>query len=173
MRILPYVDDFLVSCRDVGSAYLMRHRVSILLDRLGLVRHPDKGQWTPTQVIDHLGLRVDSVRGLFMVTPKRVERIKQMAKALITMASSRARVVPTRQIASFCGLAQSCYLAIPPARFFLRALHDCVGKSAVDFDGLPILFKQKWNASVRLSRQALQDLQWWRMFDEKYNGRAI
>ena len=101
MRILPYVDDFLVSCRDVGSAYLMRHRVSILLDRLGLVRHPDKGQWTPTQVIDHLGLRVDSVRGLFMVTPKRVERIKQMAKALITMATSRARVVPTRQIASF------------------------------------------------------------------------
>ena len=108
-----------------------------------------------------------------MVTPKRLEKIKQMAQGLIRMATTRARVIPSRQIASFTGLAQSCYLAIPPARFFLRALHDCVGAHAVDCDGQPILFKHKWNASVRLSHQALQDLRWWSKFDEKYNGRAI
>ena len=152
---------------------MYRHRVATLLHRLGIRRHPEKGHWEPSQVIDHLGLQVDSLRGLFLVTPPRVEKIRAQAAALLAQATSRARVVPTRSVASFTGLCQSVYLAVAPARFFLRALHSAIGSDGVLGDGTPLLFRHKWNSSVRLPHQALEDLKWWALFPRKYNGRPL
>jgi hypothetical protein len=59
------------------------------------------------------------------------------------------------------GLAQSLHLAIPPARYYLRSLHD----SLASIPG--------WSGSVRLSRTARHDLQWFVELPKRWNGRAI
>jgi hypothetical protein len=58
-RILPYVDDFLLFASTKEEALTLRHRLGQLLDRLGLLRHPTKGFWTPAHVGHHLGIDID------------------------------------------------------------------------------------------------------------------
>jgi hypothetical protein len=62
-RILPYVDDFLLFASTEEEALTLRHRMAQLLDRLGLLRHPTKGFWTPAQVGHHLGIDIDTALG--------------------------------------------------------------------------------------------------------------
>jgi hypothetical protein len=59
-RILPYVDDFLLFPSTEEEARTLRHRLAQLLDRLGLLRHPTKGFWTPSQVGHHLGVDINT-----------------------------------------------------------------------------------------------------------------
>jgi hypothetical protein len=69
--------------------------------------------------------------------------------------------VPARLLAGFIGYAQSVALACPPARFFLRSLHDVLST------------RSSWDGRVRLSKQALRDLSWWRKLHQADVARAI
>ena len=113
------------------------------------------------QTMRHLGLILDTARGLFLVPSDKAARVRMEAQALRTTARSSACRIPARRIASFCGLANSIGLAIRPARFYLRALFNDMQE------------KQSWASHVRLSRQALHDLHWWSKLDTRWNGRAI
>ena len=55
----------------------------------------------------------------------------------------------------------SVALACPPARFYLRSLHDALAT------------RTSWDGSVRLGRQALRDLAWWRKIGQADVARAI
>eukprot|EP00854_Cymbomonas_tetramitiformis_P002409 gene2409-biopygen2328 len=59
MRVLPYMDDFLVLVDSFEDGLMQRERVRRVLNRLGLLRNEKKGQCDPVQVIEHLGLEVD------------------------------------------------------------------------------------------------------------------
>ncbi|KAK3263348.1 hypothetical protein CYMTET_27845 [Cymbomonas tetramitiformis] len=63
MRVLPYMDDFLVLVDSFEDGLMQRERVRRVLNRLGLQRNEKKGQWDPVQVIAHLGLEVDLKHG--------------------------------------------------------------------------------------------------------------
>lgn len=161
LRILPYMDDFLVLCRSRSEAIEARERVTQVLAALGLKRNENKGHWEVTQRLEHLGMLVDTRRGLFQVTPARLAKIKAVAKETLCDAKRHSRLHPARRLARFTGLAQCVYLAVPPARHYLRALHDCLST------------KENWSSRVRLNRQALRDLQWWVDLPHRWNGRAI
>ena len=137
-RVLPYLDDFLFLTRSHADALRLRERVGALLERLGLARHPSKGHWDPTQCLEHLGLTVDALRGLYLLTPKRTLALRDFARRIIARAKSSARCIPARTLSSFAGMAQSVYLAVPPARFFLRSLHNAIAT------------RKHWGSSVRL-----------------------
>jgi len=161
LRILPYMDDFLCVCRTREEAYRAREKIEGVLSSLGLARNPAKGCWEPSQQLEHLGLLVDSRRGLFCVTPQRLLKIRSLSHDLICRGKGNARWVSARALASFTGLAQAVYLAVPPARHFLRELHFCLRQ------------KQNWGSRVLLSAQAFRDLTWWHRMPDRWNGRAI
>ncbi|KAK3243466.1 hypothetical protein CYMTET_46880 [Cymbomonas tetramitiformis] len=75
MRVLPYMDDFLVLVDSQREGFLRREKVQLVLHRLGLRRNEKKGHWEPTQVVEHLGLEVDLKLGQFRVTERRVHKI--------------------------------------------------------------------------------------------------
>ncbi|KAK3233421.1 hypothetical protein CYMTET_56282 [Cymbomonas tetramitiformis] len=122
-RVLPYMDDFLLLLSSRIEALRARELTSRVLVRLGLLRNEKKGQWEPTQLVEHLGLEVDLKAGQFRVTPASLQKIHLQSKALLSEASRQRRWLPARKLAAFTGLCQSVYLAIPPARLYLRELH--------------------------------------------------
>ncbi|KAK3270158.1 hypothetical protein CYMTET_21436 [Cymbomonas tetramitiformis] len=123
MRVLPYMDDFLVLVDSQREGFLRREKVQLVLHRLGLRRNEKKGQWEPTQVVEHLGLEVDLKLGQFRVTERRVHKIHTKAKEILCDAARNRRWIPARRLASFTGLCQSVYLAVPAARLYLRELY--------------------------------------------------
>jgi hypothetical protein len=144
------MDDFLFLADSYHDALLLRQLVEALLTRLGLQRIPKKGVWTPTQVGDYLGLTIDLQLGMFRAPPAKLHQLAQQASSLQGRAASNARWLPTRQLAAFAGKAQFLYLAIAPARFFLREMHNVLATRT----GLGV--------RVRLTHQLRRDLEWWR-----------
>ena len=168
LRVLPYLDDFLCVCRSREEAVLAARWIRELLDDLGLPWHPSKCQWEPVQVLEHLGLVIDTERGLFLVSPKRVAKIQRAARDLLCRAAAGRRWLPAKAVAAFAGLGQSTSLAVTCARLHLRSLYDDLAKGVSQSS-------QGWGGNVKLSHQSVTDLEWWKNFDleSKYNGRAI
>ncbi|KAK3271749.1 hypothetical protein CYMTET_19922 [Cymbomonas tetramitiformis] len=163
MRVLPYMDDFLVLVDSQREGFLRREKVQLVLHRLGLRRNEKKGQWEPTQVVEHLGLEVDLKLGQFRVTERRVHKIHTKAKEILCDAARNRRWIPARRLASFTGLCQSVYLAVPAARLYLRELYFVLAE------------KRIWGAKVKISRAARGDLEWWPRLPvmSRWNGRKI
>ena len=161
MKVLPFMDDFLVVCKSYQEALRARARVEVLLEELGLARHPDKGQWEISQQIVHLGMCIDLKAGKFRAPESRMIQINRLSASVIGRAMRKRRLVPARLLAKFTGLCQFLYLAIPVAKLYLRSLHDCLRT------------KTSWNSNVRLTKQSLRDLEWWQTVPTKWNGRDI
>ncbi|KAK3237659.1 hypothetical protein CYMTET_52279 [Cymbomonas tetramitiformis] len=75
------------------------------------------------QVIKHLCLEVDLKQSQFRVTEHRVHKIHVKAKQFLCDAARNRQWLPARRLASFTGLCQSVYLAVPAARLYLRELY--------------------------------------------------
>lgn len=79
LRVLPYMDDFLILCSTEKEALEAREYVSAILDLLGLSRNEKKGFRAPTQQLEHLGMGVNTLDGQFFVTPARLDKLQTAA----------------------------------------------------------------------------------------------
>ena len=133
-----------------------------MLDTLGLATNDSKCHWDPTTRLQHLGLIVQtSPTAKYLIPPDKLARLKTFAHDIKVAAIRNRRLTPARKLAAFTGLAQSLYLALPCARLFLRSIHDCVAT------------RRTWDSNVRLSKQALRDLDWWTVLPERWIGRSL
>ena len=161
VRMLPFMDDYLFMCSTYQDALRLRDRLDGLLDSLGLARNPKKGQWEPVQVLQHLRLLVDTKRGEFRAPAEKLDRIARQAHELLCASARRKRAIPVRELSKLAGRCQFLYLAIPPARFYLRELHSVIAT------------KSSWGGCVKVTKQLKRDLEWWRQVPAQHNGRSI
>jgi hypothetical protein len=117
--------------------------------------------WQPTHVGTHLGMTVNLLNGEFRAPTDKLQALAKQASALLGRAATTARWLAARQLAAFGGKAQFHYLAIAPARFFLRELH-CV-----------LATRKGWGGRVRMTHRLRRDLEWWRTIPDQHNGRSI
>lgn len=128
-RVLAYLDDFLVAPSRYGVAASLkdcaaaREEIAGLMKRLGLSRHPMKGEWTGARVIEHLGVVVDSVQIKFFVAPRKVSKVKELSGKILREVRNGRRWVSKKSLAHFCGVCVSLTLAMPWARFYTRLLY--------------------------------------------------
>ena len=155
MAILAYLDDFLAAGQDRSAVTLWAQQTRLVFDAMGFSFKERKCQWDPVQEKRHLGVIIDTKRALFLVPQDKIKKIQDTAETLITMSR-----VPAKKLAQFCGLGISIHLAFPPARFFLQALYG------------DLTTKRSWRDRVRLSPQAIADLQAWTNI-ARWNGRAV
>jgi hypothetical protein len=161
LRVLPYMDDFLILCDTREAALEAREYVTAVLELLGLSRNEKKGVWDPTQALQHLGLGVDTAKGVFFVTPGRQAKVQRAAREILGVSGAAQSLIACRRLAGFVGLAQSLALAVPRARHHLRSLHDVIATG------------ESWTGLVRLTRQARSDLAWWTKLAENAMERPI
>eukprot|EP00873_Tetraselmis_striata_P011873 jgi/Tetstr1/432137/TSEL_021594.t1 len=101
-------------------------RLASLLVALGLQRNPTKDFWELCQFSRHMGVDIYSASGMFYAPADKRDRLSRQATRLIGRATWNARWLPVREMQSLAGQAPYLFLAIPPARFFLRELHSVV-----------------------------------------------
>ena len=118
-RVLPYIDDFLIipspygriaGRKDCRSA---TKRIEKLMKSLGLRRHPDKGEWEGAQVVDHLGVRVDTLSMRFQVVPYKAQHVRNLAAKMLQQVRMGKRWVRTAAVRTLCGTCVSLSLALP------------------------------------------------------------
>jgi hypothetical protein len=100
-----------------------RIRLDSLFGELGLTRHPDKGCWEGAQVLEHLGVLIDTRQMRVFVTERTILRMRKMAKELLLRAQRNRRLVSIEEVRHFCGVAVSLTLAFPMARFYNMSLY--------------------------------------------------
>ena len=85
IRLLPFLDDYLFLASTYAEAISIRSHVQATLERLGLSRNEKKGYWEPVQVLEHLGLEIDTRKGEFRAPPTKLASISQLARAILAL----------------------------------------------------------------------------------------
>jgi len=161
LRVLPYLDDFLVVSGSERQAMTHRLAVQEVLTSLGLTRNPSKGQWSPAQSVVHLGVGIDSVSNLFFVPPDKLSMLRASARSLVSYTKSHRRWVHHQRLESFVGYAMSLVVALSQARTRCRSLYDALAT------------RPSRTADCRLSSQQLSDLQWFIDIEPSFNGLPL
>lgn len=186
-RVLPYIDDFLVAAAPAGrpateeDAAKARAVVSDLFNRLGLVRKVGKGCWEGSRTIDHLGMHIDTEAMRVFVANRKVLRVRQLSKQILLLAQRNRRLINRDLLEHFCGVCVALSLALPLARFYTRSLYfDMAGARMEERGQSPqrgpsvarISRAEDSPSRVRLSRQSLRDLRFWRQLT-RGEGREL
>eukprot|EP00873_Tetraselmis_striata_P001287 jgi/Tetstr1/421551/TSEL_012497.t1 len=145
----------------VMLALCLRAEVERLWGRLGLAKHPTKAHPEPAQQLQHLGMDLDMVTMQFRAPAAKLRRLSNLARDLLCIAARRRRHAPAKLLASLAGQGQFLYLAMPPARFYLREAHTVLGRCSSP------------SGKVVLTRQLIRDLEWWRDVPTRHNGAPI
>ena len=153
VRVLPFLDDFLFLGRTADYLSALADTIDQLLARLGLQRNLEKGQWTPTQQLQHLGMQITtSPEPTIRTTERNIARIREFATSLQHLAARRQRWVPRSMIQRFTGLVISQWLAVPLARANVRELYNALARTHSA-------------TKCHLTTAALTELKFWAMSD--------
>jgi Reverse transcriptase (RNA-dependent DNA polymerase) len=129
-RVLAYLDDLLICSLRPGRVTNMRdcRKAAQVIDKylssLGLKRNPMKREWVGSTQVEHLGYVVDSDRGRFYIPPRKIAKVRSIARAILRQARQGRRWVSKERLRSLCGVCVKLSLAMPFAHFYTRSLFD-------------------------------------------------
>ena len=147
IRMRRYLDDWLVQSSSRESLLEDLQTVLRLCHELGIVIDPKKSNLIPSQVVQYLGVVIDSTS--FGASPS-VERISQLQS---TAAVFQSCASPTASLwLSLLGVLSSLAHLVPGGRLRMRSLQLCLHRS---------WNRQDLEAPVLVSMECLHDLRWW------------
>ena len=147
IRMRRYLDDWLVQSSSREALLRDLQTVLGLCHELGIVINPLKSNLVPSQVVQYLGVVIDSTSFRASPSVERVTRLQSTAVAFQSCAS------PTASLwLSLLGVLSSLAHLVPGGRLRMRSLQLCLHRS---WD------RQGMDAPLLLSRECLRDLQWW------------
>jgi hypothetical protein len=128
----------------------------------------DDGTWKIVQRVEsHIGVGVSlEGAGVYFVPPKRLAKIRQQCKAVLTSYRRHEGRVGALWVAQVTGLCISTWLAVDDARFQTRPLFDDLVRARS--------YTYKFRNQIRLSRESLRCLRWWIQLESNPEvGRTI
>jgi hypothetical protein len=147
--VVAYLDDWIVMARTLQELLEIRDtKVAPLFERLGLIRHPEKGHWEPTQRAQVLGLIIDSLEGKVYVPEEKLAKIEMLLDGILSGVE-----VTVNNLAKIAGLLIAVMKAFPMVKLYTREFYNIL-KEAV--------FQQGWVGTCILTEQAREDAVWLR-----------
>ena len=147
IRMRRYLDVWLVQSSSRESLHEDLQTVLQFCQELGIVIYPQKSNLIPSQVVQYLGVVIDSTS--FRASPS-VERISRLRS---TAAEFQSCASPTVSLwLSLLGVLSSLAHLVPGGRLRLWSLQLCLHRSSN---------RQDLEAPVLVSMECLHDLQWW------------
>ena len=159
--MVVYIDDILLMAPSREAILKARDMFVELLKEFGFTMNEPKSHLDPTQVIDFLGVIVDSRTMTFTLPPRRMEKVIALVNAMLKSSRSRKHV-HLHDLQILLGTIQSVTMCVLPTRLHSNALIEAC--RSAEFH--PLLL-----ATVGPSQ--VLDLLWWQKNLTKYNGRPI
>ena len=147
IRMRRYLDDWLVQLSFRES--LLRDLQTVLgfCHELGVVINREKSHLVPSQVVQYLGVVINSQSFVASPSPDRISRLQLTAEEFQFSASP-----PARLWLSLLGMLSSLAHLVPGGRLRMRSLQLCLNRS---WDRVDLSAPVSWTGSC------LQDLRWW------------
>lgn len=150
-----------IGCAEM-ALYRRQKESSGVHGSLGLKRHPTKGEWVGSPIVEHLGVKIDSLEMKFYVAPRKVRRVQDLSAKLLREVRLGRRWVSVKKLRHFCGVCVFLTLAMPWARFYTRSLYWDMSGSRPHDD----------RNQCRLSHQGIRDLLKWKSLTaQELSGR--
>ena len=146
--LVIYLDDLLIIAHSKEELKMARDTTMYLFHHLGLTLNPKKSVLDPTQIIEFLGVIVNSLELTFSLPEKKA------LKLISRCQEAYNRVTMTlRELCSLTGKLRATAPAVSPAPLQIRFLQQgCIQAQA---QGL------HYETSVRLSPEGKLELKWW------------
>ncbi|GMH43453.1 hypothetical protein BSKO_11375 [Bryopsis sp. KO-2023] len=148
MIALIYLDDFLFQFHSLQDARLGSRLLRNIFRLMGLLEHPTKSDWAPSQLREHLGLTIDSDTNTLSLPPSKISKLRAVASEILQRCSRSSRWISKRRMASFCGLVESTSIVVPEARMHIAKCYDCMTQTP------------GWNGRIKISHGALKDVRY-------------
>ena len=161
VRMIVYIDNILLMADTAAQAKSHLEALTFLLTGLGFVINAQKSITTPTQQIEFLGLKVNSVSLHLSLPGEKLHHIRMEVRQHLQRSQ-----VTARQLAQLIGKLHATSQAVLPAPLFYRSLQG-------DLHRVLNLTNQNYDALVSLSAQALEELIWWQEKLTQWNGKAL
>ena len=147
IRMRRYLDDWLVQSSSRESLLRDLQNVLRLCHELGIVVNPQKSNLVPSQVVQYLGVIIDTTS--FRASPSQecISKLQSTAEEFRSSASP-----PACLWLSLLGVLSSLAHLVPGGRLRMRSLQLCLHRS---WDRLDL------ESPVSVSAECLRDLQWW------------
>jgi hypothetical protein len=173
-RVLAFLDDFLLCPTKAGRTASMRdcrrstQAIGKLLISLGLARRPTKGKRNGSTRVEHLGCVIDTESMRFYIAPRKMAKVRDLARAILRQAQKGRRWVSSDRLRCFCGVCVSLSLTMPVARFYTTSLFEDLTRKTRSSRA------SRNGSRCRLSHQATRDLKtWMRLVTVAEEGRPI
>ena len=147
IRMRRYLDDWLVQSSSRESLLRDLQTVLQLCHELGIVVNPQKSNLVPSQVVQYLGVVIDTTSFRASPSQERISKLQSTAEEFRSSASP-----PASLWLSLLGVLSSLAHLVPGGRLRMRSLQICLHRS---WD------RQDLDAPVSASAECLRDLQWW------------
>ena len=161
IRLVIYMDDMLIMARSIQLLREHIYQILYLLENLGFIINNKKSLLSPTQVIELLGMIVNSQTMEITLPGQKIKTIRLEARQILNDPQ------PTAQgISKLLGKLNATTSALQMAPLFCRSIQTCL-KHALAPNPL------NYQAIVHLSAQAVEDLKWWEQHLLQWNGRSL
>lgn len=160
IRLVIYLDDILLLNQTKEG--LMKDRDSLiwLLHNLGWLINWKKSVLEPTQTIEFLGLKVDSVEMSVYLPQDKIQNIKMKCQKAL-----ESDHITIQELASLVGSLNATVEAVIPASLYVRELQMFKTKC---------LIKEKsYKNKINLSQECKTEISWWIQQLQVWNGKQI
>ena len=124
IRMRRYLNDWLVQSSSRESLFRDLQVVLNLCRELGVVVNPAKSHLVPSQVVQYLGVVIDSRSFRASPSPDRVAKLRSTADAFLSCADP-----PASTWLSLLGILSSLSHLVPGGRLCVRSLQHCLHRS--------------------------------------------
>ena len=146
IRLLRYLDDWLILAASGDEAIWARDTVLDLCVDLGIIVNLEKSSLTPSQVVLYLGVRIDSQTFRALPTP-RIEKFSSIVEEFLSSRGQSAKFWR-----ALLGHLASLLHLVPGGRLLVRSLQLCLRTHWDFLDESQII---RWDASSQ------EDHLWW------------
>ena len=147
IRMQRYLDDWLVQSSSCDSLLRDLQVVLDLCRELGIVVNPEKSRFVASQVVQYLGVVIDSQSFRASPSPERIAKLRSTADVFLSCADP-----PASTWLSLLGILSSLSHLVPGGCLRVRSLQLCLHR-----------LWDRGDQSVRIpwSQDCLRDLRWW------------
>ena len=160
IRIVIYIDDMLVMAATLSEKEIARDTVIQIFQALGFVINFAKSDLTPKQIMEFLGIIVNSIEMTFSIPQAKIEKLTKISLEMLEKGEPSVR-----ELSSIIGKLRATAPAFTHAPLQVRYLQLALIEA--QHQG------KTYAKTVKLNEKARLELQWWPENMEILNGKPI